>query len=495
MVRALVFDCLMANDFVDKPASEIVRLIAARQLSVREVVTATLARVEERNPTLNAIVTLNPAAMDDAAALDARLARGEDPGPLCGVTAGIKDVTPVAGLRTTYGSKLYADHVPAEDAIVVRRLRDAGAVILGKTNCPEFAAGGNTFNEVFGRTRNPWDVSKSAGGSTGGGAAALASGMIALAEGTDLGGSLRIPASFCGVVGLRPSVGLVPTHPIDWVWDTLQVTGPMARTAEDVALMLQAIAGPSDWSPLAQPAAGRDFIGAVRKGPARGLRIAYCPDIAGIGIEPAIERVCRDAALALEAAGAHVEVIDLDLSEGRTAFLPLRGEWFVSQMFPRLDRRDEFGVNVAANVKSGLATTTSDIAAAENFRGLLWHRFREFFGRFDHLLTPCMAVPPFPVEQNYPDSIAGKPMQTYIDWIAPTFVLSMTGLPVASVPCGQTTSGVVSADSRATTPEVVLPVGLQILGRPQGEEAVLALAAEVQRRRPIGLPAGSFRPS
>ncbi len=297
--------------------------------------------------------------------------------------------------------------------------------------------------------------------------------MIALAEGTDLGGSLRIPASFCGVVGLRPSAGLVPTHPIDWVWDTLQVTGPMARTAEDVALMLQAVAGPSGFSPIAQPAAGRDFVGAVARGAARALRIAYCPDIAGIGIESSIEQSCREAALGLTDIGATVEVIDLDLSEGRQAFLPLRGEWFVNQMFPRLDRQDRFGANVAGNVRSGLSTTTKDLAAAEDFRSRLWHRFRELFERFDHLLTPCMAVSPFPVEQNYPDSIAGKPMQTYIDWIAPTFVLSMTGLPVASVPCGLASG---------------LPVGMQIVGRPQGEESVLALAAEVQRRHPIGLP-------
>jgi amidase len=459
---------------IDQPASEIRRLIASREVSVREVVAASLARVDARNTELNAIVTLNPRALDDADALDARIAKGEDPGLLCGLTAGIKDVTPVEGLRTTYGSTLYADHIAPEDALVVRRLRAAGAVILGKTNCPEFAAGGNTFNDVFGRTRNPWDPSKSAGGSTGGGAAALTSGMIALAEGTDLGGSLRIPASFCGVVGLRPSVGLVPTHPSDWVWDTLQVTGPMARTAEDVALMLQAIAGPSEYSPLAQPAAGRDFVGAVARGAARGLRIAYCPDIAGIGIESSIEQSCRQAALGLRDIGASVEIIDLDLSEGRQAFLPLRGGWFVNQMFPRLDRQDQFGPNVAGNVRSGLSATTSEVAAAENFRGRLWHLFRGLFSRFDHLLTPCMAVPPFPVEQNYPDAIAGNPMQTYIDWIAPTFLLSMTGLPVASVPCGLAEG---------------LPVGLQIVGRPQGEESVLALAAEVQRACPIALPA------
>ena len=461
------------NDLADRSASELRQLIAARKVSVREVIAASLARLEARNPTLNAVVTLNPRAMDDAAALDARLDRGKDPGLLCGLPAGIKDVTPVAGLRTTYGSTLYADHVATEDALVVRRLRDAGAVILGKTNCPEFAAGGNTFNEVFGRTRNPWNHALSAGGSTGGGAAALASGIIALAEGTDLGGSLRIPASFCGVVGLRPSAGLVPTYPIDWVWDTLQVTGPMARTVEDVALMLQAVAGPSEFSPLAQPAAGRDFVGAARRGAARGLRVAYCPDIAGIGIESDIESSCRAAALGLKEIGATVEVIDLDLSEGRQAFLPLRGEWFVHQMFTRLDRQDRFGANVGGNVRSGLSTTTKDLAAAEDFRSRLWHRFREFFDRFDHLLTPCMAVSPFPVEQNYPDSIAGKPMQTYIDWIAPTFVLSLTGLPVVSVPCGLSAG---------------MPVGLQIVGRPRGEEEVLALAAEIQRRSPIGLP-------
>jgi amidase len=453
------------KDLTGRSATELRDMVARREVPARDVVAASLERIEHRNPELNAIVTLNPRAMDDAMALDERLARGEEPGLLCGLPVGIKDVTPVAGVRTTFGSPIYADHVPAEDALVVRRLRRAGAIILGKTNCPEFAAGGNTFNEVFGRTRNPWDPSKSAGGSTGGGAAALVTEMIALAEGTDLGGSLRIPASFCGVVGLRPSVGLVPTHPSDWVWDSLQVTGPMARTAEDVGLMLQAIAGPSDWAPLAQPTTGRDFVEAVRAGARPGLRIAYCADVAGIGVDPEIEAICRQAALALNDAGAIVEVIDFDLSVGRKAFLALRGLWFVNQMFPRLDQQDRFGLNVGNNVRAGLAVSTRDIAEAEAVRGRIWHQCREFFRRFDHLLTPCMAVPPFPVEQNYPDSIAGRPMETYIDWIAPTFVLSLTGLPVASVPCGRSP----------------LPVGLQIVGRPQGEEAVLALAAALEK--------------
>ncbi|HXF94460.1 MAG TPA: amidase family protein, partial [Gemmatimonadales bacterium] len=254
----------LADELADYPASHLARLVATGQVSPVEVVRAALARVERCNPTVNAVVTLNQRAEDEARAIERRLARGEAVGPLAGVPVGIKDVTPVAGLRTTYGSPLYRNHVPTEDALVVRRMRAAGAVILGKTNCPEFAAGGNTWNDVFGRTRNPWNPALSAGGSTGGGAAAVATGMIALAEGTDLGGSLRIPASFCGVVGLRPSVGLVPTYPADWVWDTLQVTGPVARTAEDVALMLQAVSGPSPLAPLCQPTAGRDFPAAAR---------------------------------------------------------------------------------------------------------------------------------------------------------------------------------------------------------------------------------------
>jgi amidase len=272
---------------------------------------------------------------------------------------------------------------------------------------------------------------------------------------------------------LRPSVGLVPTHPTDWVWDTLQVTGPMARTAEDVALMLQTIAGPAEHSPFAQPTEGRDFVRGA-KGARKNLRLAYCGDIAGIGVDPDVERVCREAAFALAGKGAVVEEIQLDLSEGRPAFLSLRGLWFVTQMFSRLDMQDRFGPNVGNNVRSGLEVTSKEIAAAEAYRGRLWHQFRQFFNDYDHLLTPCVAVPPFPVEQNYPDTIAGKPMKTYIDWIAPTFVLSLTGLPSASVPAGLDSSG--------------MPVGLQIAGGQFGEEDVLSIAAQIQKLRPLGLP-------
>ena len=455
-------------------ASELRRRIDAGELSALDVVEACLERVERQNGVLNAVVTLNPRALDDARALDDGRARGEEAGPLFGLPVGIKDVTPVAGLRTTYGSPMYRDHVPEEDALIVRRLRDAGAIILGKTNTPEFAAGGNTFNEVFGPTRNPWNPERSAGGSTGGGAAALATGMIALAEGTDLGGSLRIPASFCGVVGLRASPGLVPTAPSDFVWDTLQVSGGLARTAEDVALMLQAIAGASPRAPLAQPIEGRDFVEAARAGLRRGARIAYVADIAGIGVDPAIEAVCRDAAFELAQAGATVEEIELDLSHARKAFLALRGHWMLAHQHTRLDRLDEMGPNVAGNVRAGLETSTRELGEAEHVRGRLWHRFRELFERYDILLTPCMAVAPFPVERNFPETIAGRPMETYVDWIAPTFVLSLTGLPVASVPCGLDGEG--------------LPVALQVVAPARREEAALGCAATLQQARPIGLP-------
>jgi amidase len=463
----------VAEESVGLSATTIARGVAGGATSAVSVIETTLARVAQFNEQLNAIVTVNPTALDDAQAVDDRVTAGENL-PLAGVPVGIKDVTPVAGLRTTYGSPFYTQHIPFEDALVVRRLRDAGAVIIGKTNTPEFAAGGNTWNDVFGRTRNPWDQSKSAGGSTGGGAVGLATGMIALAEGTDLGGSLRIPASFCGVVGLRPSPGLVPTHPSDWVWDTLQVTGPMARTAADVGLMLQSVAGPSPYSPLRQPTIGRDFAGAARNGPKRGLRLAYCPDIAGIGIDADVEQVCRTAADALADEGHEVTEVHLDFAKARDAFLALRGYWFVAHMYERLGHIEEFGVNVKNNTKAGLGGSALDLGKAERIRSELWHSFRTFFESYDHLLTPTMCVPPFPVEQNYPESVAGQKMRTYVDWLAPTFLLSLTGLPVGSVPCGLDSGG--------------MPVGLQVLGRPEGEESVLALMAMVQSSVPMAPP-------
>ena len=461
-------------DVARLPASELRRLIGDRELSCVEVVEACLAQIERHNGAINAVVTLNAAAVDEARRLDERLATGDDVGVLAGIPVGIKDVTPTAGLRTTFGSPLYADHVPDTDALVVQRLKAAGAIVLCKTNTPEFATGGNTYNEVFGATRNPWNTDLSVGGSTGGGAAGLATGMIALAEGTDLGGSLRIPASFCGVVGLRPSPGMVPTWPNEFLWDDMQVTGGMGRTAEDVALMLEAVAGPSRIAPLRQPIDGRDFVAVVRRGAPAGTRLAFCRDIAGIGVDDEIQRICREAADELAQSGATIEEVELDLSYAWDSFLSIRGLWMVATQLSRLDRIGELGDNLAANVRAGLETTTEQLAAAQHARSRLWADMHELLACFDYLLTPCMAVPPFPVEESYPKTIAGHEMKTHIDWVAPTFILSLAGLPIASVPAGVDDDG--------------LPVGMQVVGGPQAEEAVLAVAGEIQNARPIGLP-------
>lgn len=466
---------MSAAEIVALGAAETRRRIIERELSALEVIDAYLERIERLNPALNAIVTLSGTVRDQARDLDARLARGDEPGELCGLPVGIKDVTPVRGLRHTCGSAMYADNVADVDAVVVQRLRDAGAIVVGKTNTPEFATGGNTDNAVFGPTRNPWNPELSAGGSTGGGAAALASGMIALAEGTDLGGSLRIPASFCGVVGLRPGPGRVPTWPSEYPWDTLQVTGFMARQPEDIAMVLQAVAGPSPMAPVGQPVDLIDFEEIVRERTPRGQRIAWCADVAGIGVDADIARVCREAVDALGAAGATVSELEFDLSWAREAFLTLRGYWMVTQQRRHLERIREMGANLRGNVESGLQVTMRQLAEAEHVRGRVWDQFRQLFSRFDFLMTPTMAVPPFPVTQNYPEAIAGKPMATYIDWVAPTFLLSLAGLPVASVPAGLDGGG--------------LPVGVQIVGRPASEGEVLALAAAVQRARPLALPA------
>jgi amidase len=454
-------------------AREIAKRVKSRELSAVQVLDAHLARIAAENPKVNAICTLaEDKARGWAADVDAKIAAGGDPGVLAGVPVGIKDVHMTAGIRTTYGSTTMVDNVPAEDAAIVRRIKDAGAVVVGKTNTPEFAAGANTYNDVFGATRNPWDLRMSASGSTGGGAAALASRMVALADGSDLGGSLRTPASFCGVVGLRPTPGLVPIHPTPKPFDMLAVAGPMARDVEDCALMLQAIAGPSWRDPRSFPVHGRDFAGAVNA-PVAGRRVAYVSDIARIGVEREIDAICRQAAYQLGTWGAIVEEVDLDLSFAREAFLQLRGQWMVHTHLDRLHQVDRFNPNLSGNIRMGLAQGPVDIAKGEHARARLVQRWADMFEKYDAVCCPCAPVSPFPVEQNYPEAIDGKKMSSYIDWVAPTFLVTMAALPAISVPCGLTGAK--------------LPVGLQIVAPRHGEELTLALARGVERMRPIGV--------
>src|SRR5262245_24619128 len=335
----------MPKDLTRLSAVELARLIRTRKASPVEVAQAHLAAIERVNPAVNAFCTLAP-EKTLAWAREAEVAvrkRGRL-GPLHGVPVAIKDLTPTAGIRTTFGSTLFRDHVPTEDAEVVRRLKAAGAVVLGKTNTPEFGAGANTFNKVFGATRNPWNTAPSGSGSTGGGAAALAARMAPLAEGTDFGGSLRTPAAFCGVVGLRPTAGLVTRYPATLLWHDQSVAGPMARSAEDCALLLDAMTGFSLKSPLSSTAPWRSARDAVAKARSlRGLRLAYAPDIARIGVDREIERACRAAALELRDARAVVEEIDIDMSDGRDAYLALRGESMVGNHIDRLERIGELG--------------------------------------------------------------------------------------------------------------------------------------------------------
>ncbi|MBL8833069.1 MAG: amidase, partial [Rhodospirillales bacterium] len=395
-----------------------------------------------------------------------------DPGPLAGVPVGIKDVHATAGILTTYGSPTMADNVPTEDAAVVTKIKEAGGIVVGKTNTPEFAAGANTYNDVFGPTRNPWDLRMSASGSTGGGAAALASRMVALADGSDLGGSLRTPASFCGVVGFRPTPGLVPIHSPNKPFDALAVAGPMARDVEDCALFLSAIAGPSARDPRGFSVAGRDFVAAANA-PLEGKRIAYVSDIARIGVESEIDAICRAATYQLGTWGATVEEFELDLSFAREAFLQLRGQWMVQSHLERLHLVDRFNPNLSGNIRKGLAQGPIDIAKGEHSRAALVQRWADVFEKYDAVCCPCAPVSPFPVEQNYPETIDGRKMSSYIDWVAPTFLVTMAALPAISVPCGLTAAK--------------LPVGLQIVAPRHGEETVLSLARGVERMRPIGV--------
>jgi amidase len=467
----------------ERPAAALISAIAAGQVSAVDLLDSCLETIAERNPALNAIVTLDAdGARKAAVAADTAVRSGASPGPLHGIPIVVKDVTETAGLRTTYGSPLYADHVPAEDAEVVARLRRAGAIILGKTNAPEFATGASTFNAVFGVTRNPWNPALSPAGSSGGSAAAVAAGMVPLAHGTDFGCSIRIPAAFCGLVGVRPTGGLVPNRPLPLSPDYGQVHGPLGRTAEDAALFLDAIAGLDPLWPGSVAPPWRSAREAMDEGNAAApARVAYVEDMAGIGVDPAVVTIMGEALGALDGAGFQVERMDFDASEGIAAYDTLRAAWMVGQQFGRLDRLDAFGPALSGNVRRGLAVDALALAAAAHVRDRLFERFRALLLRYDAIVTPAAPILPFPAEQAFPDEVNGRKLANYIDWIAPAFLVTLVGLPAVSVPAG------LSADG--------LPVGMQIIGRRFDEPRLLAMARHVQALRPIGSPPGVGAPS
>jgi amidase len=444
-------------------ATEVAGRIRARQLSVTEVVQAHLAQIERVNPQVNAVVTLTAErALAEARVKDAALARGEAPGPLFGLPVAHKDLVPTRGIRTTYGSPIYRDHVPEEDGLIVERLRAAGAVTVGKTNTPEFGAGSQTFNEVFGRTLNPYDARKTCGGSSGGAAVALACGMVPIADGSDLGGSLRNPAAFCNVVGLRPSPGRVPLWPSDTAWFTFSVQGPMARTVGDVALLLSAMAGPDPRSPIAIVEPGERFRAPLGRDFA-GTHVAWSRDLGGLPIDRRVTAVLDAQRAIFESLGCVVEDGQPDFAGAREIFQVWRA-WIFALRYGSLlaEHRRQMKDTVVWNVEQGFKLTARDIGEAEIKRTRLYHRVREFMERHEFLVLPVTQVPPFDVTLPYVTEIEGVRLPTYVDWMRACSDITVTGLPAISVPAGFTEEG--------------LPVGIQIVGRHQNEWGVLQLA-------------------
>jgi amidase len=439
--------------------------VRRREISARELLDLHLDRIAERNPELNAIVSLDEERARSGAALaDEQLASGAEVGALHGLPFAFKDTHEVAGWRTTYGSPLFADHVPEQDELIVERIRAAGVVVVGRTNVPEFAAGSHTFNRLFGLTRNPVDPSRSAGGSSGGAACALASGMVPLAEGSDMGGSLRNPASFCGVVGLRPSLGRVPEWPTANLWDTTSVGGPMARDVGDLALLLSVIAGPDPRSPVALGDPGASFAPPL-SGSLSGLRVALSVDLGGaFEVDDEVAAVVASSAAVFAGAGAEVRAAHPDLAEAEDTFRTLRA-WRFQTAFGDLLREqpDAFKPALADNIRAGEHLTGADVARAHAQRTALSDRMREFFTAYDVLVLPAAQVPPFPADQEYPTEINGRPMASYLDWMRAAYFITVTGCPAISLPCGHTADG--------------LPIGVQVVAAHGRDRFLLEVAA------------------
>jgi amidase len=456
------------------PATQLVELIRTKKVSVTQVIQAHLDQIERLNPSLNAIVTLTTdSAMQEAHRADKQLAAGEPIGILHGLPVAHKDLFLTKGVRTTFGSLAFKDYVPEVDSLPVERLKKAGAISLGKTNTPEFGAGSQTFNAVFGATPNPYDLSKTCGGSSGGGAVALASGMIALADGTDLGGSLRNPANFCNIVGLRPSVGRVPNWPDQLGWYTMSVAGPMARNVPDLALAMSAMAGPDDRSPIALEAPGTIFNQPLPRD-FRGLKIAFSANLGGLPVEPAVATVLEASRSVFEALGCEVINAEPNIAEADEIFMLWRAWRTELRITPLMaEHGDKFKDTVIWNAEQGLPITGPQLARAEAKRTELYHRMREFMAQYEFLIMPVNQVTPFALGLDYPREINGVPMQTYIEWQKSLYLISALGNPAISVPAGFTPDG--------------LPVGIQIVGRHRADFGVLQLAYAFEQRTQFGL--------
>ncbi len=448
-------------------ACEVVALLEKREVAPRELVDAAAARIEATNPRINSMVTLClERARDHAVRLEKLDRSNLPPQFLYGLPIGVKDNTDVAGVRCTSGSRIYADRIAPANDIVVERLEANGAIVMGKTNLPEFAAGGNTFNDVFGATRNPWDTRTSASGSSGGSAAALAAGQVWLATGGDFGGSIRTPASYCSITGLRPSPGMVPRAQRQ-PFNPLSVEGPMARNVADMALMFDVEAGWHPLDPLAQLGPHPSFATAAVR-PRKPRRVAFSVDL-GIAraVDPEVRALCRAAVEKLARDGVTVEETHPDLADAERTFLTLRGAVFIARHAALLEKnRHLYKPEIIENVEFGLRLKPEQIVEAEIAQGELIRRVARFFEDYDLLLCPTVTCPPFDVDTRYPTEVEGVRFEGYMGFLVLSYAVTLTACPVAALPCGFTAAG--------------LPVGLQVLGRPRGEEALISAAAYLE---------------
>lgn len=454
-------------------ACELAGSIRDRRLSAREVMEAHLHQIEQLNPLVNAIVTFRPEqALADADALDARLARGDDPGLLAGLPVAHKDLAETKGVRTTYGSPIFSDYVPDFDAPIVARLHAAGAISVGKTNTPEFGAGSQTFNPIFGATRNPYDLGKTCGGSSGGAAVALACGMVPVADGSDMGGSLRNPAGYCNVVGLRSSPGRVPSWPNRAPWAPLSVDGAMARRVADLALVLQAIVGPDPRVPLCYGEDGSLFARPLERD-LRGVRIAWSPDLGGLPVDPRVTQVIEQQRATFAALGCLVEEATPDFSDADEIFQTLRAFSFELSLGEHLDEhREQLKDTVVWNIEAGRRLSGPQIGRAMRLQAGLFEHLHAFMERYEFLVLPVSQVPPFPIDQPYVSEINGIQMQSYIEWMRSCYYISVTAHPAIALPAGFTPEG--------------LPVGLQIVGRYRDELGVLQIAHAYEQATGFG---------
>ena len=455
-------------------ARTLASLIRLRQISAREVMAAHLDQIHRLNPTLNAIVALLPdeECLRLADAADRQLARGEEVGPLHGLPIAFKDLQAAVGFPCTQGSPIFKDQMPAEDTVLVERLRRAGVVPIGKTNVPEFGMGSHTYNSVYGTTVNPYDLTKSAGGSTGGAAVALAAGLLPIADGSDLGGSLRNPANFNNIVALRPTVGLVPTAPSPLALLGFTVNGPMARSVSDVAFLLSVMAGPDACDPACCPSNPAIFAQPLDRRFA-GARVAWCPDLGGLPLDPRVRSVIESQRRTFEDLGCVVEEACLDLADADRIFLTIRAFRTAATLGPLLaDHRDRMKPEAIAEIEAGMRLTSGEVARALDQHAALLERMRRFQESYEFLACAVNQVPPFDASTNWPNQIDGVKMDHYVAWMKSAYRISTTFRPAISVPAGFTPDG--------------LPVGIQIVGRHRDDLGVLQLAYTFEQATGVG---------